>query len=127
MARRILSLGEKCVISFLLRAANKDDDYISKFLLETQCYEMNDGGMGSIRFLPPGNIDDNRTFGDEISSCRFTDADGVMVSAALYVDTFGSPLELDVWKVDFSRLLRMPTDSGELVLEAHFKGKIGIS
>ena len=119
MVYRDFSLGEKCVISFLLHAAKKDDDYIAKFFSATMCSEMNDGGMGSIRFLSAGNMDDDgREFGGEISSCHFTDADGVMVSAALYVDTFGMPLELDVWKVNFSCLLRMPTDNGELVLDA---------
>ena len=119
MVCRDFSLGEKCVISFLLHAAKKDDDYIAKFFSATMCSEMDDGGMGGIRFLTAGNMDDDgREFGGEISSCHFTDTDGVMVSAALYVDTFGTPLELDVWKVNFSRLLRMPTDNGELVLDA---------
>lgn len=115
---RGFSLGERCVVSFLLYAVNKGDGDISKFLRETKCSDMDDGGMGSIRFLPIGDKDDDRVFGGEVSSCHFIDADGVMVSAALYVDTVGSPFELDVWKVDFSPLLRMPTDTGELVLDA---------
>ena len=119
--RRDLSLGEKCVVSFLLRAANKDDDFISKFLLQMKCSEMNDGGMGSIRFFSASDMDDgDREFGGKISACHFTDIDGVMVSVALYRDLSGSPLELDVWKVNFSPLLRMPTDSGELVLDSPF-------
>lgn len=117
MEYRDFSAGEKCVVSFLLRAANKDEDFVSKFFSETRCAEMDDGGMGSIRLLSVGNADDDWEFGGEISSCHFTDADGVMVSAALYADSFGLPFELDVWKVDYSPLKRMPIDSGELVLD----------
>lgn len=116
MEYRDFSLGEKCLVSFLLRAANKDEDYISKFFSKTRCAEMDDGGMGSIRLHSVGCQDDGgRKFGEEIGSCHFTDVDGVMVSAALYVDMSGRPFELDVWKVDYSSLKRMPIDSGELV------------
>ena len=121
---RGFSLGERCVVSFLLRAASKDDDYISKFFSETKCSDMDDGGMGSIRFLPIGDKDDDRAFGGEISSCHFTDADGVIVSVALYVDASGLPFELDVWKVDFSPLLRLPTDTGKLILDAPARGNL---
>ena len=79
---------------------------------------MDDGGMGSIRFLPIGSTgDDVREFGEEIGSCHFTDADGVVVSVALYADSFGQPFELDVWKVDYSPLQRIPIDSKCLVLD----------
>lgn len=71
LARRILSSGENCVVSFLPRAANKDDDFISKFLLETKCSEMNDGGMVCIRFFSASNVDDDdREFGGKISTCK---------------------------------------------------------
>lgn len=56
MVYRDFTLAEKIVISFMLRAADKDDDYISKFFSATMCSEMNDGGMGSIRFISASNI-----------------------------------------------------------------------
>ena len=119
MVYRDFSIAEKFVISFLLHAAKKDDDYIPKFFSVTRCSALDDGGMGSIRFFSNSNMDDDgRVLGGEISSCHFTDVDGVMVSVALYIDSFGSPFELDVWKVDFSPLRRMPTDRGELVLDS---------
>lgn len=72
------------------------------FLVE----EMDDGGMGSLAFEPRG-----RRIGGAVSECQFTDADGVLVCAALNLDDAGFPLELDIWKVDFTRLVRWPERS----------------
>ena len=41
---------------------------------------------------------------------EFTDVDGVPVSVALFVDDDGTPLELDMWKVDFNPLIEIPVD-----------------
>jgi hypothetical protein len=65
--------------------------------------EMDDGGMGSLAFAPLG-----RRLGGTVSECQFTDADGVLVCAALNLDENGFPLELDMWKVDFEPLVRWP-------------------
>jgi hypothetical protein len=65
--------------------------------------EMNDGGMGSVRFV--GTQD--RRFGRRIGSAEFTDADGTLVSVALNLDQHGELFELDIWKVDFSPLQRI--------------------
>ena len=65
--------------------------------------ERDDGGMGSLAFEPLG-----RRHGGTVCECQFTDADGVLVCAALNVDDSGFPLELDLWKVDFEPLLRWP-------------------
>jgi hypothetical protein len=67
---------------------------------------MADGGMGSLAFAPIGT---DRRFGSSPAECHFRDSDGVLVSAALYLDEQGAPYEVDVWKVDFSPLLRWPT------------------
>ena len=121
MLCRDFTVGEKVLVSFLLRAAGKDESYVSRFFLETQCVDLEDGGMGSLLFVAVGNPSSvsGRKAERVISSCSFTDEDGVLVSAALYVDTSGLPFELDVWKVDFSPLIRMPTDAGELTLEGN--------
>jgi hypothetical protein len=65
--------------------------------------EMNDGGMGSLRFV--GSAD--RRLGECVGEAEFDDADGVVVSVALNVDQRGELFELDVWKVDFSPLQRI--------------------
>ena len=51
---------------------------------------------------------ESRKFGASASGCEFNDANGTLVSAELYVDQNGVPLELDVWKVDSSPLLLYP-------------------
>jgi hypothetical protein len=66
------------------------------FLVE----EMNDGEMGSLAFAPLG-----RKLGGSVSECQFWDSDGILVFAALNLDSDGQPLELDIWKVDFSPLV----------------------
>jgi hypothetical protein len=66
---------------------------------------MADGGMGSFAFAPLGT---GRRFGSSPAECHFRDSDGVIVSASLYLDEQGAPYEVDVWKVDFSPLLKWP-------------------
>ncbi|WP_461625535.1 DUF6984 family protein [Bradyrhizobium sp. 25ACV] len=65
--------------------------------------QMNDGGMGSLRFV--GSAD--RRLGKCVGEVEFDDADGVTVSVALNVDQRGELFELDLWKVDFSPLQRI--------------------
>ena len=68
--------------------------------------EIDDGGMGSLLFLPGGSI---KQFG--IAKLYFLDEDEVLVSAELNATAEGKPVELDVWKVDFSQLRRWPDDA----------------
>jgi hypothetical protein len=63
-----------------------------------------DGGMGGVWFHKDSS--ERRRFGKEIAEGFFRDADGVPVSVGLYLDQFGDLFELDVWKVDFSPLIR---------------------
>lgn len=70
---------------------------------------MEDGGMGSHRFTGVG---EEGRVGRTVAECEFTDEDGVTVSAALNVDQRGRLLELDIWKTDFSPLMRWPLEDG---------------
>ena len=75
--------------------------------------EMNDGGMGSIRFV--GSPD--RRLGRCVGEVEFYDSDGVTVSVALNVDQRGELFELDLWKVDFSPLQRIAAPRGAKELQ----------
>lgn len=66
--------------------------------------EMRDGGMGSLRF----SGSDERRYGGTLAEAEFKDADGTAVSVALMLDEIGELFELDIWKVDFSPLIRVP-------------------
>ncbi|MDB5199722.1 MAG: hypothetical protein JWO92_1685 [Chitinophagaceae bacterium] len=69
---------------------------------------MDDGGMGSLLFFPNGKFDTNRSFGKCVSENQFKDADNVEVIASLNVDSKGNLFELDIWKTDFSPLIKIP-------------------
>jgi hypothetical protein len=70
--------------------------------------EMNDGGMGSLTLLPNGFYEKKERFAKQISEYEFLDIDGILVSAALYIDEISNELyELDIWKVDFSPLIKI--------------------
>ena len=68
--------------------------------------DMQDGGMGSIRFL---SRNEERHPGDTVAEAEYTDEDGVLVIIALNTDDGGGLYELDFWKVDFSPLRRYPS------------------
>lgn len=68
--------------------------------------EMNDGGMGSLRFVSGFTM--GARFGKQIAEAHYTDSDGVPVSIAINIDKGGAPFELDVWKVDYTPLKRWP-------------------
>jgi hypothetical protein len=68
--------------------------------------DMNDGGMGSVRFIYPDSQIRKMSF--ELASADYCDDDGVPVSIALNIDDRGDLFELDFWKVNFSPLLKYP-------------------
>lgn len=76
----------------------------SDWLAVLRVEEMDDGGMGSLRF----NQDQSRSIVDAEAEVQFTDEDGVLVEASLIADEHGRVLELDMWKVDSSPLIRIP-------------------
>ena len=101
---RQLTSAEKGLIQALIERA-QGIEIPSDWLEQVRVTPMNDGGMGSLRFLPASL---GQMFGEGIAEVLFDDADGVAVSATLNLDQTGSPFELDIWKVDFSPLVRIP-------------------
>jgi hypothetical protein len=94
---RPLKPEERDLIAFIL-------GYRSNFPAQDDLVEeMNDGGMGSLRFV--GTQD--RRLGSRVGSAEFNDADGILVSVALNLDQHEELFELDIWKVDFSPLQRI--------------------
>ena len=69
--------------------------------------DMNDGGMGSIRFVEQDAVD--RKMGSELIAARYIDSDQVPVLISINLDQKGRLFEIDFWKVDFSKLNRYPT------------------
>ena len=69
---------------------------------------MNDGRMGSLRFVTSPHDQSSRRFGIVASELSFHDADGTLVTVTLNLDQHGLPFELDIWKTDFTPLIRVP-------------------
>lgn len=72
---------------------------------EVRVIGMDDGGMGSLSFV---SSKPHRAMGKVAGECTFSDADGMLVDAALLLDKEGDLFELDLWKVDFSPLIQIP-------------------
>ena len=102
--KRNLRPDELELIEFLLAKA-PEGEVLARNVPRRLVEEMSDGGMGSIRFSSD-QVD--RHYGKTIAEAEFDDRDGVLVSAALNVDQTGDLYELDMWKVDFSPLIRLP-------------------
>jgi len=69
---------------------------------------MDDGGMGSIRFFHSDQVVEPRVMARRIAEKQFVDEDGVPILVSVNVDQDGRLFELDIWKADFSRVLRFP-------------------
>jgi hypothetical protein len=104
---RDISQQEMALIEALLKS-NPDNTHYIESLKDTSVVEMNDGKMGSLLLVPKGANVLKRSFGKQLATGDFFDEDGVLVSVALNVDSHGKLYELDLWKVDFSPLLRWP-------------------
>lgn len=103
---RPLRPGEAALIRALL-AKIYPAETLESLLKSSRVAEMQDGGMGSIRFLASSS----RTFGRKLVEAKYLDSDGVLVVVAVDADKQGQLLDLDIWKVDFSPLKRYPNPS----------------
>jgi hypothetical protein len=105
---RFLTTAEKVLVRALI---DKSPGFAipSEWLDNVVVVPMDDGGMGSLRFLP---VSAGQMFGKQLSEIAFHDADGVVVTAALMLDKSGIPFELDIWKVDNTPLIQIPDHFG---------------
>ncbi len=101
---RPLREEERAVIAAMLKGRHEIGVAFTELLDRVQVKDMQDGGMGSIRF----DGSDSRRFGKTLAEARYMDNDGTLVSITLNADEQGKLFELDFWKVDFSPLRRYP-------------------
>jgi hypothetical protein len=102
---RSLKKEEHDLIVYLLKD-NPDTLNLIDELPNLFVEEMNDGGMGSLKFL--FNDNNKRRVGKEIAVITLLDVDGIPLSVEVNLDEDGRLYELDVWKVDFSPLKQFP-------------------
>ena len=106
-SRRATS-SELLLISFLVEKANLHlNDNWQENLIVTP---MDDGGMGSLVLNLGDDLNSNRRMGSQVSECSVLDEDGVEVLATLNLDENGELFELDVWKVNYEPLIKLPYD-----------------
>ena len=100
------TVQEERLIEFLLKNSFMD---IAKDWKEGLLVRPMDNGMGdSLYLFPKGKDIANRKFGKRISDFQFTDTDGVEVIASLHIDSDGDLFELDIWKTDNGKLMKLP-------------------
>ena len=61
---------------------------------------------------------------EQIAEAAFQDANGVPVSITLSVDTIGDLFEMDVFKADFSPLIRYPDLADLAIIERDERGNV---
>jgi hypothetical protein len=105
MAARLLTLPELSLLIVLLRDKPQAESFLA-LLPTAQVEEVEDGGIGSLRFVSskPG-----RQLGEAMAELWYNDEDGVLVLVRLYLDADGDLYELDSWKTDASPLRRIPS------------------
>lgn len=103
MARPLTIDERRLVLTLLEKTTNVE--LPADWLDRAKVVQMDDGGMGSLRFLPSSS---EQKMGRQAAEVRFRDVDGIDVIASLNLDEAGVPFELDVWKVDFNPLIRIP-------------------
>ncbi|WP_188813307.1 DUF6984 family protein [Hymenobacter cavernae] len=104
MKGRLLTLSELSLLIFMLRGKPNADELLTK-LVTVEVEDLDDGGMGSLRFLCDKP---DQHLGEKIADTHFLDEDGVPVLVSLYLDQEGALYELDSWKTDYSPLKHIP-------------------
>jgi len=99
--KRLIRDNEKELIKFLLESLNlKSEDYPYEEYVD----EYEGGKMGSISL---GG--DTSAYDGDLIQVEYTDVDGTPVVITLTKDINNQLLDLDFWKVDFSKLIEYPT------------------
>jgi hypothetical protein len=103
---RKLSQEEESLIELLIKNAlvTIPINWKSNLLAKS----MDDGRMGSLLLFPNGVENSGRKFGSCVSEYQFTDKDGIEVIVSLNLDEKGDLFELDIWKTNFSPLIKIP-------------------
>ena len=103
---RLLKKEEQELIAYMLKDKPEFQHFIDYELANSKVEEMNDGGMGSLKFLSVKNI--KSIMKDEVAIIDLRDIDNVPLFIALDTNTDGEIYELDIFKGDFSPLKQFP-------------------
>jgi hypothetical protein len=101
---RRLRKEEIDLIIWMIRGT-EESEYINPSLTAVFVEEMRDGGMGSLRVV----AEMDRIYSRDLANIELLDKDGIPLWISVYLDTDDNFFELDVWKVDYSRLVQFPS------------------
>lgn len=101
--QRPLTYAETALLTVLVEKLPQGAELKSQ-LQHARVQPMKDGAMGSLRFVSERN--DRKS--SELIEAKSVDVDGTVLEIAVNVDQDGKLFELDMWKVDFSPLIRIP-------------------
>jgi hypothetical protein len=105
---RSLRDNEKALLAALIQGKPGEEKLLNS-LENAVVEEMEDGGMGSLRFHWSDQVEP-RCLGESLVERQFIDSDGIPVMVAINLDDQGDLFELDIWKVDFSPLKQFPVE-----------------
>ena len=97
--------SELLLIRKLMEAGGLKENDLS----ELKVSDIDDGNMGSLLLFLNGRYEERET-SNFISEYEFDDEDGIPVLASLYSDHSGVISELDIWKVNYQPLIRIPSN-----------------
>jgi hypothetical protein len=104
---RLLKTEEAALIEVLLMTNPQIASTILPTINTMLVENMDDGEMGSLLFQSFDN-NSNRSFGKILAEAEFLDKDKVPVYVQLNLDNHSQLFELDIWKVDYSPVSRLP-------------------
>jgi hypothetical protein len=99
--KRPIRQNEKDILDFLLKQLDLDP---KNYPYDQLVDEYEDGKMGSISL---GG--DTSAYDGDLIQVEYVDSDGTPVVITLTKDSKNQLLDLDFWKVDFSKLINYPT------------------
>jgi hypothetical protein len=104
-AARKIRENEKDLILFLLKELNFTS---VEYPIGEDVFEYEDGKMGSISFFLPEKNESEPVYNGDLIQVQYIDSDSIPVVITLTKDIQNQLLDLDFWKVDFSKLLKYP-------------------
>lgn len=105
---RSITIQERILLNHLINISNYSIDENWKEKIRVRF--LNDGNMGSLELFINDDFEEDRIFNKQIAECDFFDSDGIKIIVSLNIDTNGNLFELDIWKTDFSPLIKIPPD-----------------
>lgn len=99
---RLIKKEERTLVLFLLTQA---DINALDYSIAEEVYEYEGGVMGSINLAGS----DPDLYDSDLIQAEYMDSDGIEVVITLTKDKNNNLLDLDFWKVNFSKLIRYPT------------------